>query len=222
MKKETITLSKLERLFDESDFATLFTHLGKGENDPPSSVFENLFFDYGLEEYDRLQFPLKNFCIERYCLKNGSFVEGEVLVTIGFPFLITKKENNLTVEKMYPFVWDFFQITEDYLGEEPYQHIMQNMHNDLNRKFASFLALKSGQTKKCFVSVKYEFFDTSQTDQEKITKLLDELFESDDFIEFVGTLLCPFIARLYLDDIRHTLSSLNTRRKELYSLFTSK
>lgn len=214
--KEKIKLSNLERLFDESDFATLFTHLGKGEIDPPSTFFEGLLFEDDLD-YHKIQFPLKNFCIERYCLKNNSFADGRVIVTIGYPCLITKTEKDFSFETIYPLVWDFNQINDSYLGEKVYQQIMQNIHNDLHVKY-SFSELKLGQTKKIFFSVKYEFSDTSETEKEKITKLLDELFESDDFVEFVGTLLCPFIIRLYLSDVRRVLSSLNTRRGELYSL----
>lgn len=215
MSKKIITLSKLERLFNQSDFATLFTHYGKGEINPPSTVFESFFFTYDFWDYRYLKFPLRNFCIERYCLNNQSFARGETVVTIGLPFLVVKKENRLFVEKIYPFLWKFLGIIKDDEGGEYYQEIIQTLHDEIHKRYFSSSELLE-QSKKCFVRLKYDFLNTSQEDQGKLTKMLDELFERDAFIEFVCTILCPIIVYFYLEQTQ----CLVQKRKAFNSLLS--
>ena len=217
MKKKVITLSQLERLFDESNFTSLFVHRGTSEDDSPFDAFESDFSRHNFDDYTVLSFPLKNYCVERYMLDNHSFTDGKVLVRLGLPFSISKKEHRMCIEEIYPSWWKFAQITKDNLGEKGYKDMLRNMHHKLHQKYTSFLK-SSEQTKKCLFGIQYQFIDTNKKDEENITKLLDELFESDTFVDFVGTVLVPIIMYWYLDKTSILIASLKKTRATINSL----
>lgn len=221
---------KLEECFDNHPLSNkLFITPGTEGGNFPSVEIQGNFDDYKalgfVSEFPYFDFPLPNYLIDRYFGKKHSFLKGKVMICFDLPRSIPLKITRVDEEKFELFA--FNQVLEEQFIEYGHYFCSESVFDNYGGKTKqNFLAarrefldeilsfrpslssLQIGESKIVFNPSSYWFSDdTDGRSKSRITRLLNQLFDSEEFLSYYFSVLYPYLLAYSIDTIKETLEN---------------
>lgn len=231
---------KLEERFDNHPLSNkLFITPGTEGGNFPSVEIQSNFDDYQalgfVSGFPYFDFPLANYLIDRYFGKKHSFLKGKVMICFELPRSIPLKITRVDEEKFELFA--FNQVMEQQFDEYVHYFCPESAFDSpiyegntkqnflaARREFLdeilssrpSLSSLQIGESKIVFNPSSYLFSnDTDGKSKSRITRLLNQLFDSEEFLSYYFSVLYPYLLACSIDTIKETLENSRSILKSL-------
>ena len=214
------TKQQLERSFDEDPFSQILVDPNK-TNEPFSwclALEDAELFD---GQDGAICIPIKNYLLDRFMGTPHSMMNGECSLWVRLPLVVEKKGIELIPSIYSPELWNL-QVDDSFDSNEQLLQLMApEFLEDVTVIYPSLL--NSFDKKIRFAEFGLLFYEDDDLpsptfeDQCKLTELVADLMDRDDFVSYLLDILIPLVL-IYLDDqFLGDKKWINTKRKQIKS-----